>query len=255
MSYHSLEDRLVKHFMRSGNFDDDVKRDMKGQIQAPSTLVRKAIVADDAEMETNPAHEARASRGGTNRMDAMKLFGFLRRSKARTKPRGNRTLTPAELAAREAQQEAQTVAVRAKAAKAAAANNPNRLRTSEEFRTEQRDKKERRRKHRADNQIGGLIREVLSGEILAREALVRQVPFLLFASLLTILYLGLGYQTERILRDKQRTLDKLEEATAEEKTLRSDFESQLQQSRLARSTAELGLEQPTEPPILLPADE
>ena len=84
---------------------------------------------------------------------------------------------------------------------------------------------------------------------------MRQVPFVLFASLLTILYLGLGYQTERILRDKQRTLDKLEEATAEEKTLRSDFESQLQQSRLARSTAELGLEQPTEPPILLPADE
>ena len=189
-------------------------------------------------------------------MDAMKLFGFLRRPKGEDPtPRGNRTLTPAELAAREAKQEAQTEAARAKAAKAAATNNPNRLRTSEEFRTEQRDKKERRRKRRADNQIGGLIREVLSGEILAREALVRQVPFLLFASLLTILYLGLGYQTERILRDKQRTLDKLEEATAEEKTLRSDFESQLQQSRLARSTAELGLEQPTEPPILLSADE
>ena len=189
-------------------------------------------------------------------MDAMKLFGFLRRSKGDDQaPRGNRTLTPAELAAREAQQEAQSEAARAKAAKAAAANNPNRLRTSEEFRTAQRDKKERRRKRRADNQIGGLIREVLSGEILAREALVRQVPFLLFASFLTILYLGLGYQTERILREKQRTLDKLEEAIAEEKTLRSDFESQLQQSRLARSTAELGLEQPTEPPILLPANE
>lgn len=61
MSYHSLEDRLVKHFMRSGNFDDDVKRDMKGQIQAPfHPLVRKAIVADDAEMETNP--RARSAR-------------------------------------------------------------------------------------------------------------------------------------------------------------------------------------------------
>lgn len=186
----------------------------------------------------------------------MKLLAFLRGG-ARTEEasRGNRTLTPAELAAREAQAEAKAAAEAAKSAKQASNNNPNRLRTSEEFRAEQRDKKERRAKRRAENQIGGLVREVLSGEILAREALVRQVPFILYGCLLTILYLALGYQTERILRDKQKTLEKLEEATAEEKTLRSDFESQLQQSRLARSTAELGLEQPTAPPILLPADE
>ena len=61
MSYHSLEDRLVKHFMRSGNFDDDVKRDMKGKVLAPfKPLVRKAIVATDEEMESNP--RARSAR-------------------------------------------------------------------------------------------------------------------------------------------------------------------------------------------------
>jgi 16S rRNA (cytosine1402-N4)-methyltransferase len=61
MSYHSLEDRLVKHFMRSGNFDDDVKRDMKGQVLAPfKPLVRKAIVANDEEMASNP--RARSAR-------------------------------------------------------------------------------------------------------------------------------------------------------------------------------------------------
>ena len=189
-------------------------------------------------------------------MDAMKWLGFLKRSKGQVEaPAGNRTLTPAELATREAQAEAQIAKEQANSAKEAGSNNPNRLRTSEEFRTEARDKKARRAKRRADNQIGGLIREVISGEILAREALVRQVPFLFYGALLTILYLALGYQTERILREKQKTLDNLEEATAEEKTLRSDFESQLQQSRLARSMAELGLEQPTAPPILLPADE
>ena len=186
----------------------------------------------------------------------MSWFGFLKRSSAaKPTPAGNRTLSQAELAAREAQQEAQAAAAQAKAAKEAAASNPNRLRSSEAFREEQRDKKKKRRERRRDNQIGGLLREVLSGEILAREALVRQVPFLLFASVLTILYLALGYQTERILREKQRTLDRLEEATAEEKTLRSDLESQLQQSRLARSTAEMGLEQPSAPPILISTEE
>ena len=186
----------------------------------------------------------------------MSWFGFLKRSSAaKPTPASNRTLSQAELAAREAQQEAQAAAAQAKATKEAAASNPNRLRSSEAFREEQRDKKKKRRERRRDNQIGGLLREVLSGEILAREALVRQVPFLLFASFLTILYLALGYQTERILREKQRTLDRLEEATAEEKTLRSDLESQLQQSRLARSTAEMGLEQPSAPPILISTEE
>ena len=132
----------------------------------------------------------------------MSWFGFLKRSSAaKPTPAGNRTLSQAELAAREAQQEAQAAAAQAKAAKEAAASNPNRLRSSEAFREEQRDKKKKRRERRRDNQIGGLLREVLSGEILAREALVRQVPFLLFASFLTILYLALGYQTERILRE------------------------------------------------------
>ena len=61
ISYHSLEDRLVKHFMRSGNFDDDIQRDMKGRIQAPfHPLVRKAIVAEDAETKDNP--RARSAR-------------------------------------------------------------------------------------------------------------------------------------------------------------------------------------------------
>ena len=61
ISYHSLEDRLVKHFMRSGNFEDKVERDIKGQIQAPFTPVsRKAIVATPEEVMNNP--RARSAR-------------------------------------------------------------------------------------------------------------------------------------------------------------------------------------------------
>ncbi len=55
ISYHSLEDRLVKHFMRSGNFEDALHRDFKGQLLAPFDLIaRKAIVADADEIEVNP---------------------------------------------------------------------------------------------------------------------------------------------------------------------------------------------------------
>jgi len=61
ISYHSLEDRLVKHFMRSGNFEDKVEKDIKGQIHAPFVPIsRKAIVASPEEVMNNP--RARSAR-------------------------------------------------------------------------------------------------------------------------------------------------------------------------------------------------
>ena len=61
ISYHSLEDRLVKHYMRSGNFEDKVEKDIKGQIHAPfAPISRKAIVASPEEVMNNP--RARSAR-------------------------------------------------------------------------------------------------------------------------------------------------------------------------------------------------
>ena len=61
ISYHSLEDRLVKHFMRSGNFEDKVEKDIKGVKLAPfKQVVRKAIVATPEEVLSNP--RARSAR-------------------------------------------------------------------------------------------------------------------------------------------------------------------------------------------------
>ena len=55
ISYHSLEDRLVKHFIRSGYFDDELQRDFKGKLLAPfEPISRKAIVAEADETEANP---------------------------------------------------------------------------------------------------------------------------------------------------------------------------------------------------------
>ncbi|MGY8917412.1 MAG: 16S rRNA (cytosine(1402)-N(4))-methyltransferase RsmH [Flavobacteriales bacterium] len=61
ISYHSLEDRLVKHFMRSGNFEDKQEQDLKGKVLAPfKPVIRKAINASAEEVLSNP--RARSAR-------------------------------------------------------------------------------------------------------------------------------------------------------------------------------------------------
>lgn len=55
ITYHSLEDRLVKNFMRSGNFEGDVEKDFFGRVVTPWRLVTgKPVVPDDDEIERNP---------------------------------------------------------------------------------------------------------------------------------------------------------------------------------------------------------
>ena len=55
MSYHSLEDRLVKNFMRSGNCEGVIEKDFFGRATTPFKVIsRKAIVPSDEEITTNP---------------------------------------------------------------------------------------------------------------------------------------------------------------------------------------------------------
>lgn len=55
ISYHSLEDRMVKHFFRSGNFQDEAIKDFYGNPICPwKILTRHPIVPDEIEIEHNP---------------------------------------------------------------------------------------------------------------------------------------------------------------------------------------------------------
>lgn len=55
ISYHSLEDRLVKNYIRSGNFEGTVQKDFFGnQISPFRAVMRKAIVPSEAEQQQNP---------------------------------------------------------------------------------------------------------------------------------------------------------------------------------------------------------
>lgn len=55
ITYHSLEDRLVKNFMRAGNLEGKVEQDFYGRRMSPlKLLTSKPIVASEEEVERNP---------------------------------------------------------------------------------------------------------------------------------------------------------------------------------------------------------
>ncbi len=55
LTYHSLEDRLVKNFLKSGNFEGKVEQDFFGNRMTPFRLINnKVIVPDDEEIANNP---------------------------------------------------------------------------------------------------------------------------------------------------------------------------------------------------------
>lgn len=55
ISYHSLEDRMVKNFMRAGNLRGEVEKDFYGNPLTPFKLItRKAVVPDLLEINNNP---------------------------------------------------------------------------------------------------------------------------------------------------------------------------------------------------------
>lgn len=55
MTYHSLEDRLVKNLFKTGNLEGKLEKDFYGNVITPlKTINRKVIIASDEEQEANP---------------------------------------------------------------------------------------------------------------------------------------------------------------------------------------------------------
>jgi 16S rRNA (cytosine1402-N4)-methyltransferase len=61
ISYHSLEDRLVKNFIRSGNIEGTIEKDFYGKITRRFEAInKKPIVPEEKEIEEN--NRARSAR-------------------------------------------------------------------------------------------------------------------------------------------------------------------------------------------------
>lgn len=54
ITYHSLEDRIVKNVMKAGNAEGKIEQDFYGRINSPFRLINKVTVPSDEEQQRNP---------------------------------------------------------------------------------------------------------------------------------------------------------------------------------------------------------
>ena len=72
LTYHSLEDRLVKNFLRSGNLEGTIEKDFYGNILTPFTLIEKGREATPEEVAVNPRARSAKLRIAEKRVKELK---------------------------------------------------------------------------------------------------------------------------------------------------------------------------------------
>jgi hypothetical protein len=93
-------------------------------------------------------------------------------------------------------------------------------------------------------------KEFLDGSILTREAMTRQLPFVLFLTVLAVLYIGNRYHAERMVRKITETELEVKNLRAEQITIAAELMNISKPSEVAAivDSKNLGLKPSVEPP-------
>jgi len=81
--------------------------------------------------------------------------------------------------------------------------------------------------------------------------IVRNIPFFLFLSLLTVLYIYNGHYAEKNIKNINRTARELKELQYEYKTIKSELMFRNKQSEIVKTVEPLGLKELMQPPLRL----
>jgi hypothetical protein len=95
------------------------------------------------------------------------------------------------------------------------------------------------------------FKELIDGSILSRQVMTKQLPFVLFLSLMAAIYIGNRYHAEKVVRDVTKLQDEVKDLRAQAITSASDLMFISKQSEVIRMVKEnqLGLEESVRPPF------
>lgn len=90
--------------------------------------------------------------------------------------------------------------------------------------------------------LRGTIRDIFDGSLLTREAVVKQLPYIFFMTMLAVIYIGNRYHAEKIIREINNIQGRLKELRTEEIATASELMYISKQSEVAKSVQANGLE-------------
>ncbi len=101
---------------------------------------------------------------------------------------------------------------------------------------------------RRSNKVVRSIKSVVSGSFLSRDETLRFMPFVLFLSLLAVLYIANGYYSEAKMRKQNKLTEELKDLRSEYIITKSDLMFISKQSEVAKAAAMLGIKESVVPP-------
>jgi hypothetical protein len=98
------------------------------------------------------------------------------------------------------------------------------------------------------------LNSVFSGTFLSNEKVLKHIPFLLFLSVIAILYIANGYWADDKIRQVNKLSSRLKELRSEYISTKSDLMFVSKQSEVAKSAEKMGLKEPIAPPMKIVVD-
>ncbi|MCC7333192.1 MAG: hypothetical protein IT232_11365 [Flavobacteriales bacterium] len=96
--------------------------------------------------------------------------------------------------------------------------------------------------------VVSVLSSIFSGSFLRNDNVLQNIPFLLFLTLLGILYIANGFYAEKTVRGLYKTASELKELRSEYITIKSELNYKSKQSQVAFATQNYGIKESVVPP-------
>ncbi|MGB9746056.1 MAG: FtsL-like putative cell division protein [Bacteroidales bacterium] len=109
--------------------------------------------------------------------------------------------------------------------------------------TTEREREEKEKSSVVDEELKGFsFRQIIDGSLLTRQAVLRQLPFILFLTLLAVLYIANRYNAMRMTRQVNELQTEIRELRARSITIAAELMNISRQSQVAKMVQEKGLD-------------